>query len=718
VPGIAAERWSVVLFGATAFASAFLIFLVEPLVAKRVLPWFGGAPAAWSVCLAFYQVMLFAGYGYANLLIARANAGNQLAIHALAVSAAIIALPVLPAEAWRPEETGDPSAAILALLLANVALPFLVLAATGPLVAVWFARRHPTRSPYALYAASNFGSLGALLAYPFGLEPRLAVSATSRLWSGAFVATGAAILACAGLAWRTRPAAAAAHEMAEAIDPRDRRPGRVALWIALAACAVVILMAVTNELCLDIASVPLLWIAPLAIYLFTLILCFGMPRSYRRTPYVVLALLAFTAPTLADRLGVVAALFEATSGELLFVSALYGGLLFATCMLLHGELYRLRPPARSLPWFYLCVAGGGAAGGLAVGLGAPRVFDWFFELPLGLALCLVLFLVACRDDPRGWLGRGAPRWRIGLAVAVAGYGVAAVGSDLLDQPSSVLRHERSFFGVLSVQQRDSDQGPLRVLMHGSTVHGSQLEHAQDQPTSYYSVHTGIGLALSNREPGVPARIGVIGLGAGTLAAYGHAGDHMVFFEIDPADIRLARDGRYFTYLAHSAADISIVEGDGRISLLRYRAHNLPRFDYLIVDAFTGDVVPVHLLTREALALYLDALDPGGLLAIHISSRYFDLMPVVSRLAADARLHAVNLISVELEAQASGASSWVLLARDERRVRSLADAAEDDTRRLGVRGALPPIQFPSAAMIARATLWTDDYSDLLGALRRP
>jgi spermidine synthase len=432
---------------------------------------------------------------------------------------------------------------------------------------------------------------------------------------------------------------------------------------------------------------------------------------------VVLALLAFMAPMLADRFGVPAAL-EATSGELFFVLALYGGLLFATCMVLHGELYRLRPSVRSLPLFYLCVTGGGAAGGLIVALGAPRVFDWFYELSLGLALGLVLFLVACRDDPRGLLGRGASRWRSGVALALAGSGVAVVGSHLLDRPAYVLRQERSFLGVLSVEQRESDLGPLRVLMHGSTVHGSQLVNVQDQPTSYYSIHTGVGLALSHREPGVPARIGVIGLGAGTLAVYGRAGDHMTFFEIDPAVIRTARDGRYFTYLAHSAADVSIVEGDGRISLTRYRALHVPRFDYLIVDAFTSDVVPVHLLTREALGVYLDVLEPGGLLAIHISSRYFDLMPVVSRLAADVGLHAVNLVSVELEDRASGASSWVLLARDEQRIRSLADAAERDTLRLGVRGALPPIRFPSAAMIARAPLWTDDYSDLLGALAPP
>jgi hypothetical protein len=411
----------------------------------------------------------------------------------------------------------------------------------------------------------------------------------------------------------------------------------------------------------------------------------------------------------------VAPALEAIGGQLAFQLVLYGNLLFATCMVLHGELYRLRPHQRSLPLYYVCIAGGGALGGLAVGVGAPLVFDAFYELPLGLALALILLLLAFRDDPRGFLGRGAPQWRVGFALALAGVGVALAGADSLDRPASVLYQARSFFGVLSVEQHESDRGPVRVLMHGSTIHGSQLEDAPDWPTSYYSVHTGIGIALSRREPGVRAEIGVIGLGAGTLAAYGRAGDHLVFFESDPRVVELARDERYFTYLARTPARVSIVEGDGRLSLAREIERHAPRFDFLIIDAFNSDVVPVHLLTREALAVYLDALEPDGLLAIHISSRYFDLMPVVSRLAADSSLHAVDLVSVELEKLASGASSWVLLARDEQRIRALANAAEQRTRWLGVRGAMEPIQFPSAEMLARAPLWTDDYSDLLGAL---
>lgn len=705
-------RWSVLLFAATSFASAFLIFLIQPVVAKRILPWFGGAPAVWSVCVAFYQVALFAGYAYAYLL-ARSSPGRQLAIHALVCGAAMLALPIVPGDSWKPDGTGDPSAAILLTLLANVALPFLVLAATGPLVAVWFARRHPARSPYPLYAVSNLGSLVALLAYPFGLEPRLALSTTTGLVSIAFVATGAAVIACAGLAWRSRPTRVPDGEAAAGERP-ELRPGRIALWIALAACGVVILVGVTNELCQDIASVPFLWILPLSIYLVTLVLCFGTAGIYRRKPFVVLALLGLAAPTLADRLGVAPAL-EALGGQLAFVFALYGNLLFATCMVLHGELYRLRPPTRSLPLFYVCMAGGGALGGIAAGVGAPYIFDSFYELPLGLALALIALILTFRDDPRGLLGRGRPRWRVGLALALAGGGVVVAAVHLIRRPAEVVYQTRSFFGVASVEERDSDRGRERILMHGSTIHGSQLVDAQDRPTSYYSIHTGIGIALSRRSPGIPSRIGVIGLGAGTLATYGRPGDHLVFIESDPRVIELARDGRYFTYLARTRADVSIIEGDGRISLARERERHAPRFDFLVVDAFNGDAVPVHLLTREAFAVYLDALAPDGLLAIHISSRYFDLMPVVSRLCADSGLRAVNLVSVELEKLASGASSWVLLARDEQRIRSLAADAMEHTRQLGVRGALDPVRFLSADTLARAPVWTDDYSDLLGAL---
>ena len=710
---VAAVPAGVALFVATTFASAFLIFLVQPLVAKRILPWFGGVPSVWSLCLAFYQTTLFAGYAYAYLLIARATPRVQLLLHAAVVAAAIFSLPVLPSDAWRPEGGDDPSAQILAILLVNVALPFFALAATGPLVAVWFSRRYPARSPYPLYAVSNLGSLVALLAYPFALEPRLPLSSTGRGWSGAFAATGAAVVACAWLASRSPAAAPDPTSKATAASPR----GRIALWVLLSGCAVVLLMGITNHLCLDVASVPFLWIVPLSIYLATLIVCFGAPRVYHRIPFAVLAVAAYGADALVRYfdLGIeTRALF---GGWVLFKITQYGLLLLAVCMLLHGELYRLRPPARSLTAFYLCTSGGGALGGLAVGLIAPRVFDGFYEMPIGLALAAVLLLLAFRDDARGFLARGAPNWRWAVVVPGVATALGYAGMETFAERTGLIYQERSFFGVLRVETQHTQTGiAARALVHGSTQHGIQVVGHEEQPTSYYGIHTGIGIALSRPEPASPARIGVIGLGTGTLATYGRTGDHIQFFEIDPAVVRLSRDAGYFTYLERSKADVEVVLGDGRISLAREREQNAPRFDYLIVDAYSSDAVPLHLLTREAIALYLDSLQPDGLLAIHTSNRHFDLLPVLARIAEEVHLSTVSIESGAVPKVFSGGASWVFLARDAARIDELARTGEKRHRALGQESSSrPAVRRATSAELARAPLWTDDYSDLYRAL---
>ena len=708
----------VVLFVATTFASAFLIFLVQPIVAKSILPWFGGVPAVWSLCLAFYQTTLFAGYAYAHLLIARAGPRVQLFLHAAVVAAAALTLPVLPSEAWKPEGVGDPSALILAMLLANVALPIFALAATGPLVAVWFSRRYPARSPYPLYAVSNLGSLVALLAYPFAIEPRLPLSTTGGVWSSAFVATGAAVIACAALASRTRTAAAPVSAAPDA-GGADPMPARVALWVLLSACAVVLLMGVTNQLCLDVASIPFLWVLPLAIYLATLIVCFGAPRVYYRIPFPLLAVLAHFAPDIGQRFQVVGDAFVAMFGRVfVFVIAMCGTLLFAACMVLHGELYRLRPSARWLTTYYLCTSGGGALGGLAVGLVAPRVFDGFYEYAIALGLACLLALCAWRVDATGWLGRNTPKWRFGVALALVALVIGYRGPQIFAHSPDVLYQERSFFGVLRVEKTDASDNrpPYRALMHGSTLHGAQIVGFEDKPTTYYGLHTGIEIALGLRQPDVPVEVGVIGLGTGTLAAYGRPGDHFRFFEIDPVVIHLTGDGGFFTFLARSKAAIDVIQGDGRISVARERARNAPLFDYLIVDAYSSDAVPVHLLTREALALYSRSLAPEGLLAIHTSSRFYDMTPMLFRLADDAGLYAVNLGNAAAPRHLSFASNWMFVSRSEERLRELARAAEERARARRVRMSRPPVVWPTPEVVARAPLWTDDYSNLFRLLK--
>jgi SAM-dependent methyltransferase len=698
------------LFVATTFASAFLIFLVQPLVAKRILPWFGGVPAVWSLCLAFYQTTLFAGYAYAYLLIARASPRQQLALHAGVVALAVLALPVLPGDAWQPEGSGDPSARILAMLLANVGLPFFALAATGPLVAAWFSRRYPARSPYPLYAVSNLGSLIALLAYPFALEPRLPLSATGQFWSGAFAATGGAVIACAFLA--RREVVASVTGPADANVGPEQTPVHTALWVLLSACAVMLLMGITNHLCLDVASVPFLWILPLALYLASLIVCFGAPRVYRRIPFALLAMFCYFAGPILMFLGASNAVVAAFGGKLPFEVTRYGMLLFAACMVLHGELYRLRPPARSLTAFYLCTSGGGALGGLAVGLVAPRVFNGFYEFPIGLALAAALLLVAWRRDPAGWLARGAPRWRLGAVLAVAGAAMVALGWQTFARPENLLHQERSFFGVLRVHEILGSRWRTRILVHGTTLHGLQIEGHENTPTAYFGPRTGIEAAMSLREPDVPVDIGVVGLGAGTLAAYGRAGDRFRFFEIDPAVIRIARDAGYFRFLARSAAQVEIVEGDGRIALARERARNAPRFDYLIIDAYSGDAVPVHLLTREAIALYADAIRPDGYLVFHVSARYLDLVPIIFQLADDAQLFAVSLENGRFPRLLTNPAIWVFVSRSEARIRAIAEAPEP-----GGTALRRTVVWPTRERIASAPLWTDDYSNLLRVLRR-
>jgi len=705
------------------FASAFLIFLVQPMVGKRILPWFGGAPAVWTLCLAFYQSTLFLGYAYAHLLVRFAPPPGQLAVHAIVVVAALAALPVLPGDRWRPTGASSPNADILAMLGVNVALPFLVLAATGPLVQVWFARRSPGRSPYPLYAVSNAGSLLALVAYPLLFEPRLGLADTGDLWSLAFAATAAAVLACAALAWR---AAQGSRESRVAEEGEGgERPGvaRVVLWLLLSACAVVLLMGVTNKLCLDVASVPFLWILPLAAYLLTLILCFASERPIRRLPYLVLGLVTLVViigqplwlPWVEKPVrGFFSSAFTQIVGFCL--------LLFSVGMMLHAELYRLRPPPRSLTAFYLCVAGGGALGGLFVGILAPVLFDGYYELELGLALAWLLIPVSGAFDPGSGPRGGASRWRPALVSALAVALIAYVSAPAGSASRDLQYGGRTFFGVLRIRDwGDEQHPPQRHLASGNTLHGVQflVPGGGQRPSAYFGHATAIGLVMAARPVEEATRMGVIGLGAGTLAAYGREGDLVRFYEIDPAVVRIARDDGYFDFLSESRAEVEIVVGDARLSLAREQAQGIVQdFDILVLDAFSSDAIPVHLLTREAFRLYVDALAPGGLLAVHVTNRYLDLMSQVARQGLEAGLEA-------LQAQTSGAplyqsmgARWVLLSRDTDRIRDLAAFMPRHHEALGVPAAKLDVKRPTRSQLRQIPAWTDDYSDVFGLMRSP
>ncbi|HJO22719.1 MAG: ferrichrome ABC transporter permease [bacterium] len=707
------------LFVVSVFASAFLIFLVQPMVGKRILPWFGGVPAVWMLCLAFYQSTLFLGYAYAHFLIRFVRASRQFAIHAILIGTALVALPVLPGDHWQPLGASSPEVEILIMLVANVALPFVVLASTGPLVQAWFARRYPGRSPYPLYAVSNLGSLLALVAYPVLLEPQLGLSDTGDLWAIAFGVTAALVLACAALAWRSPSDSGDSLEVDRSEGTERLSALRVVLWLLLSASAVLVLMGVTNKLCLDIASAPFLWILPLATYLLTLILCFASESLYSRIPYAALALAALVLTVgLPLWLGWVDPSVQSFFGSIDLQITCFCLLLFSVGMMMHGELYRLRPPAHALTAFYLCVAGGGALGGIFVGIMAPVLFDAYYELELGLALAWILFPIACAYGrsalPTTRTARWSPAVVATLAVALIAYNMGTTGFN----PKDLRYQERTFFGILRLVERGEEDNRQLHLLNGTTLHGVQFSNPELRglASSYYGPATAIGLLVSNLDPEVSVRVGVIGLGAGTLAAYGRDGDLFRFYEIDPAVVRIARDDGYFDFLSASPAEIEVVVGDARLSLAREQSEGIEQdFDILVVDAFSSDAIPVHLLTEEAFRHYADTLAPDGLLAVHVTNRYMDIRYQVSRQGLASGLTALHVSTLQAKRFRSMPSEWVLLSRDPNRIQRLTARIARYYNRLGLRASGIRIGLPASAFLQDIPVWTDDYSDLFSQI---
>ena len=704
-----------VLFAGAIFASAFLIFGVQPMVGKHVLPWFGGAPAVWMTCLAFYQTALFAGYAYAHWLVSKVPLRGQPWLHALFFVGSLAVLPVLPGAEWKPEPGADAGLRILAMLSAHVGLPFVLLAATGPLLQAWFARVLPGRSPYPLYAVSNLGSLLGLLSFPLVVEPQLPLSLQSRVWSWGFVATGLAVLACA--VWASRSAADTSVASPRVAREQPDR-GLLVLWILFPASAVVLFMGVTNRLCLDVASVPFLWIVPLAVYLVTLILCFGTERIYRREVFVTLGIASLAVSAVAGDWGPFAQTVD-SAGSVTAVAVRACVALFFGCMVAHGELHRTRPGAARLTAFYLCVAGGGALGGLFVGLLAPRVFDAYHELPLAVAACFVLTAFAIARSPSGaFAGRLRSAAWGALALLSAGMLGAFVLASVRTEPGTLVV-ERNFFGILRVIETPG-RTPFIVLRHGTVRPGLQDQQPplRQQPTAYYGQTTGVGLVLAERTHAgaPPVRVGVVGLGIGTLAAYGRRGDQIVFYEIDPTVVRLARDAGYFHYLADSGAETEIVLGDARLSLEAELARGTRRaFDVLVVDAFTSDSVPLHLLTAEAFHVYAAHLAKRGVLAIHVSNRNLDLTAPVARLGLEVGLQPSVVVNRDAPRRLAEHARWVLLARDPAYLAVLE--AESARFPDGAGPALVRVILPEPSHLAQTPLWTDDFSNVLSLLRR-
>ena len=671
----------------TVFLSAFLLFQVQPIIGRYILPWFGGGPAVWSTCLLFFQVALLAGYAYAHWIASRPNPRVQAVAHTVLLALSLLFLPISPAVIWKPATPGDPVGRILLLLLATVGGPYIMLAATGPLLQRWFSLSRPGESPYRLYSLSNMGSFLALLSYPVVAEPLFRLRTQSFIWTALYVIF---VAICAITAWRSGGSAA------PAIAPSASRPSlwTILLWLAFSACGSTLLMATTNQMCQEIAVIPFLWIVPLAIYLLTFVLCFENDRWYRRIVFAVLA--GILAPASC-------ALISAGLAIHLWVHlCVYPATLFVLCMLCHGELARVRPAPAHLTLFYLMVASGGALGGVFVVLIAPRVFDTYLEYPIGMAAaCLLGFVVWVKSGAlRQWTSANF-RVRVPLAALLLG-GITAIVTTVMFGQQSALASWRDFYGILRVSQKVDINGPLRQLMHGRIRHGFQYLTVgkRDWPTTYYGPHSGIGLVLQNYHP-PNRRVGIIGLGTGTIAAYGRPGDVFRFYDVNP-DVATIAQG-WFSFLKDSRAQIRIVLGDARIQLERELAAGHPQhFDVLAVDAFSSDAIPIHLLTAECADLYRRHLKADGVIALHTSNRSLDLQPVARGMAEHLGWQALFINSDDDANIGESSSDWIIVTNNQAVLDAPALASEDTQ---WDNPKAPPL------------VWTDDFSSLWRVLKR-
>jgi len=611
----------------TIFLSAFLLFEVQPIIAKTILPWFGGTSAVWSTCMLFFQVVLLLGYLYADWLHRTLAARKQALAHIAVLAASLATLPILPNPAWKSAGVAQPSLRILALLAVTVGLPYFLLSSTSPLLQAWYARGHKGGLPYRLFALSNFASMLALLSYPSLIEPNLPTRMQGLVWSAAYAGF---VAVCGVTAWRSsvQPSATTATD-APAAEPTDVEPSWQVrtIWWGLAASASVLLLAVTTHLTQDVAAIPFLWLLPLALYLLSFIVCFEAPRLYWRP--VFLPLVAAALGFMVYRLWTYRVPMQIRP-----IIALFAASLFICCMVCHGELARLKPHPRYLTKFYVIVSLGGATGGLFVGLLAPNLFRAYYEFPIGLALCAsVLCIVLGRElwrhpaHRRTWVTAA-------VAVALAGY-LGCVGYVMRDMVRNYRVIARNFYGQLRVLDSgnpETDEDATRKFVHGTINHGEQSLRPEyrRRPITYFCEKSGIGRAMRGLE-GAPRRIGILGLGCGTLAAYGRAGDTLRIYEINPLVLDIART--QFTYLSDSPARVEVAVGDGRLVLESELASGAGQpFDILVMDAFSGDSVPVHLVTREAFQTYFRRLKPGGILAVNITNSYLDLEPVMERAA--------------------------------------------------------------------------------------
>lgn len=604
------------LFALTIFVSAFLLFQVQPVISKAILPWFGGSAGVWNTCMLFFQAALLGGYTYAHWLQGQ-PAKRQRQIHLALLGLSLLSLPILPSVSWKPVGGEEPIWRILGLLATTIGLPYFLLSTTSPLLQAWYVRHTKTGIPWRLFALSNAASLAALLTYPVLVEPALSVPQQAWVWSGVY----ALFLALAGtVAWKF----AAVETPIDAVDEAPALPptfGLRALWVALAACASILLLGITTHMTQDVAAIPFLWVIPLAVYLLTFILCFETSKAYHRIVFL---------PALAVGLYVFARVLDHEDWSLnvtenICVSA---AVLFVCCMVCHGELAALKPAPRFLTGYFVSLSLGGALGGLFVGLIAPLLFNTYYELNIGLWMCGALAAIVVARA--GYETKFRKLLLLATLIAVGAYGAWMVKIKK-EEIGGVELATRNFYGHLhiTVFGEVGQSGAARQLIHGRINHGQQLLDPARRmiPSSYFCKDSGAGRASLARTEGVPRKVGIIGLGCGALLGYGRKGDDYRLYEINPQVFDIAKT--HFTFMTETPAKVTEVLGDGRLSLERDPPQN---FDLLFMDAFSGDSIPVHLVTREAFELFERHLKQDAILVVNITNNYLDLRPVVATAA--------------------------------------------------------------------------------------
>jgi hypothetical protein len=691
---------------------------VEPLIARFILPWYGGSPEVWTVCMLFFQLLLLGGYAYAHASHRWLPVRRQVLLHFLLLAAALLLLPVTPSEHWIPVAGTSPTWRIFLLLVTCLGLPYFLLSATGPLAQAWSAQVNSAQSPYRLYALSNVGSILALLCFPLLVEPHLSRHAQVIAWSAGFGLFAAILFAYGCRVWQSagQSSTVSVRETAKKARAAADASGHYRPWLCfgLPACASVLLLAVTNKICQDIAVVPFLWVVPLVLYLLSFVISFDHPRWYWRPLWVPLLILAVgavawmmlgesLAPPTESWLSLVAWALQKGRYLPMFPAIGIYLLLLLTCgIVCHGEVYRLRPPVRRLTGYYLLISAGGALGGIFVAVVAPLIFKSYFELHCGIFAALLLIALAILGDRQITLPTRS-RVYVWALVMTALLGVGSIF--YRDAQATVLgavELSRNFYGVIKVFESDESDPRLHRmnLRHGGTLHGVQYlaSELRSRATTYYTPSSGVGLVMKNFPRQADRRVGLVGLGVGTLAVYGRTGDYFRFYEINEEMRRLAETR--FTFLRDSAARIDIVLGDARLSLEREQDQH---FDILVLDAFNSDSIPVHLLTREAFEIYCRHLQPDGVIAVHISNRSIDLEPVVQLLARQFGFSVARIDDDPAETSEGGESSegasssnWILLSRNKAFMTS------------------PPIvaaQSPLEQIPAGVRMWTDEDSSV-------